>query len=66
MSTSQPTTMSTRPTMNVLMDDTDEPGCGMNGTVSRHAGAARYQTGAEATMNSEPTKPTTAASTNRP
>ena len=66
MSTSQPTTMSTRPTMKVLMDDTDDPGWGMNGTVRRQAGAARYQTGAEATMNSEPTNPMTAASTNRP
>ena len=31
MSTNQPSTMSTRPTMNVLMDETDEPGWGMNG-----------------------------------
>ena len=52
--------------MKVLMDETDDPGCGTKGTVRRHAGAARYQTGAEATMNSEPRNPMTAASRNRP
>ncbi len=36
--------------MKVEIDETDEPGWGMNGTVSRQIGSARYQTGAEATM----------------
>ncbi len=52
--------------MKVLMDEADEPGWGMKGTVSRQAGAARYQTGAEATMKTDPTKPMRAAATKRP
>ena len=44
----------------------DVPGWGMPGTVRRHDGSARYQTGAEATISSEPMTPPSADRTNTP